>query len=167
MRGFVRSARENLYPMVKTCCLLSPHRHEEIAFVQIQHGNSTGERLDILKHFSVSCGCQRSGEWIRHQLVAGCSYNTPAAGLFCSVSLLSQPDTCLQVPLIKEMSDFACSIDQNKLPAANLWTSQKCLWHGELCSVVQVIGLSGNVTGCYTVISHRILACFMEMDKIF
>lgn len=92
------------------------------------------------------------GEWIQDQLVTSCSYDTPVAELFFSVFLLSQSDTCLQVPLIKEMSDFVCSIDQSKLPAANLWTSQKCLWRGELCSVVQVIGLSGNVIGYYTVI---------------
>lgn len=50
--GFDSDAKENLCPVVKMCCLLSSRRHKRIAFVQVQHSNSTGKYLNISRHFT-------------------------------------------------------------------------------------------------------------------
>lgn len=146
MDGFVWVARENLYTVVRTRCLLLIDTRKWLLFryniVTLEESIFIFSSLSN-QYFS---WLSEAGEWIRDQLVTGHLYNTTSE-LFFPVSLVP----VWHLPLIKEMSDFACSIDQNKLPAANLWTSQKCLWHGELCSVVQVIGLSGNVIGYYAV----------------
>lgn len=121
MDGFVWGARENLYPMVKPASFFpltdtrkqlllrySPVAPQENTWI---FSNTSHQHFLWLSDIK---------EWIQDQLVAGCSYDTPVAELFFSVFVLFRSDTCLQVPLVKEMSDFAFSIDQNKLQAANL-----------------------------------------------